>query len=422
MSTPDNDTTVLGPEFSMGRRMAAFLSILTVYFFYCYNWMVDIFVRPTLLTEYGFSLTEVSSIYAMLSYGTIPGTLLFGIISTRFGKKHTLMGVGLVFSTMTMLPLLDPSSKTLWMIGRLVTGLALGGVFGTAIPLVADLFPQKYRGKLAAICTSTFSIAIIFSGQLYGMLGDENWRLLVMTAVVPTFIGVVLMHFLVPDDSGHMRALREEAAKENKKISYTEMYKGKYLFIGLGAIALSATNFISYALFTNNATTYLTTILGMSAATAGGIYSVQGIGQMIGYNFWGMISDKFGRRVPLIGMVITAACIFAFNAMDAANIYGFYVISFFIGFSFGFSGPWGAYYAELFPEKFRTLSSGISFNGGKILLAILPPILTALAGGSINAIFTISMLVLFVGTGIWFFLPETLKKKAPTTGGQPTAA
>ena len=407
----DQETTVLGPDFSMGRRIAAFLSILLVYFFYCYNWMVDIFVRPTLLSEYGFSLTQAESIYSMLSYGTVPGTIICGMLATRFGKKRTLMGIALLFSSMTFLPLINPSSQLLWMAGRLATGLALGGVFGTAIPLVADLFPQKYRGKLAAICTSTFSVAIMFSGQLYGMLGDANWKLLVMTAVVPPVLGVILMYFLVPDDASHMKKLREEAARENKKISYIEMYKGKYFFIGLGAILLSGANFIAYALYTNNATTYLTTVLGMTAATAGGIYSVQGIGQLIGYNFWGYISDKFGRRMPLIGMALTGACIFVFNQLNASSVTLFYVLSFMTGFLFGFSGAWGAYYAELFPEKFRTLSSGISFNGGKILLATLAPLLTALAGGSMNTIFFISMTVVVLGAVLWFFLPETLVKK-----------
>lgn len=38
-----------------------------------------------------------------------------------------------------------------------------------------------------------------------------------------------------------------------------------------------------------------------------------------------------------------------------------------IGFAVGFSGAWGAYYTELFPSKYRALSSGMSFNGGRII-------------------------------------------------------
>ena len=51
-----------------------------------------------------------------------------------------------------------------------------GGVFGCAMPLVTELFPQKYRGKLAAVLTSLFSLAMIFGGQLYSFMGDSTGR------------------------------------------------------------------------------------------------------------------------------------------------------------------------------------------------------------------------------------------------------
>lgn len=417
MDTERKEGIVLGKELSNSQRIIAFLSILLVYFFYCYNWMVEIFVRPTFLNEIGFTLEQASKIYSMLPYGTVPGTLIFGTMATKIGKKRTLLVIALMFSTMTFIPLLNPYSYNLWKAGRFITGFALGGVFGTAIPLVADLFPQKYRGKLAAICTSTFSLAMIFAGFLYGILGDANWKILMLTAVIPPIIGAILIFFFVPDDYEYMKEIRKQAQEENTKVNYLEMYKGKYKFIGLGAILLSGTNFISYALYTNNATTYLTTSLGLTAAAAGSIYSVQGIGQLIGYNFWGHISDKFGRRVPLIGMVLTSVMIFFFIQNAPTNILLFYIISFLIGFSFGFSGPWGAYYTELFPEKFRALSPGISFNGGKIIMATMLPMVTVIAA-SINGpkgIFLTSMGVVFAGAAVWFFLPETLIKKNETS-------
>lgn len=413
MTNEAEEKAVLGEGFTMGRRIIAFLAILVIYFFYCYNFMVDTFVRPTLIKEFGFTLQQASSIFAVMSLGTIPGTIIFGMCSTRFGKKRTLMGIALLFSSMTFIPLINPESYNLWRGARFITGFSLGGVFGTAIPLITELFPQKYRGKLAAICTSTFSVAMIFAGQLYGALGDNNWKLLIWTAIIPPVLGAVLVFFLVPDDAQHMKKMREEAAKENIKINYLEMYKGKYLFIGIGVILLSGANFVSYAGYSNNATTYLTTTLGLSSVTAGAIYSLQGMGQLIGYNFWGFISDKFGRKVPLIGMASVSVMIFLFSKLGAEDIKMFYVISFLLGISFGFSGAWGAYYTELFPAKFRSLSAGISFNGGRIVSTYGLPMVAAVAATTwgMKGVFTIVMVVALIGAGIWMFLPETLVKK-----------
>lgn len=408
------EQAVLGKDFTMGRRIIAFMAILVIYFFYCYNFMVGTFVRPTLVNQFGFTLQQASSIFAVMSLGTIPGTIVFGMCSTRFGKKRTLMGIALLFSSMTFIPLINPENYNLWRGARFITGFSLGGVFGTAIPLITELFPQKYRGKLAAICTSTFSVAMIFAGQLYGALGDANWKILVWTAIIPPILGTILVFFLVPDDAEHMKNMRAQAAKENIKINYLEMYKGKYLFIGIGVILLSGANFVSYASYSNNATTYLTTVLGFSAATAGSIYSLQGMGQLIGYNFWGFISDKFGRKVPLIGMASVSVMIFFFSRLGSGDVKLFFPLSFLLGISFGFSGAWGAYYTELFPAKFNSLSAGISFNGGRIISTFALPMVAGVSATAwgMKGVFTIVMIVALVGAGIWMFLPETLVKKA----------
>ncbi|MBC7003433.1 MFS transporter [Photobacterium sp. BZF1] len=414
MSNQQEDA-VLGKELSMPRRLAAFAAILMVYFFYCYNFMVDIFVRPTLVNEFGFTLQQASSIFAVMSLGTIPGTIVAGMCCSRFGKKRTLIAIAVLYALMTYLPLLSPDNYSLWRVARFITGFCLGGVFGTSIPLVAELFPQKYRGKLAAVCTSTFSVAMIFAGQLYGLLGDENWQLLVWSAIIPPLFGALLVYFLVPDDASYMKKLREEAAQENTKISYLEMYKGKYLWIGIAVIVLSGTNFVAYSGFSNNATTYLTTVLGMSAATAGTIFSIQGVGQLIGYNFWGFLSDRYGRKIPIIGMVAVSALIFVYSQLGIEDINTFYLVSFVLGMSFGFSGAWGAYYTELFPNKFRSLSAGISFNGGRLISTVGLPLVAGVSATAwgMQGIFTVVMFVALAGAALWFFLPETLSRDKP---------
>ena len=53
-----------------------------------------------------------------------------------------------------------------------------------------------------------------------------------------------------------------------------------------------------------------------------------------------------------------------------------------IGFAVGYSGAWGAYYTELFPSKYRALSSGMSFNGGRIVSTFAIPAIAGTASGS----------------------------------------
>lgn len=411
----DDELIILGKDRTNSQRMIAFFSILVIYFFYCYNFMVGTFVRPTMVTAIaegglGFKLSQASSIFAIMSLATVPGTLIFGTMAGKIGKKRTLITIALAISITTFLPLLSPTNYTLWRFGRFMTGLSLGGVFGTAVPLVTEMFPQKYRGKLAAILTSTFSVAMIFAGKLYGFLGDTNWRVLVLTAVIPPVIGAIMTLIFVPSDYEYAQKLRHKANDKGEKINYLNMYKGKYLWIGIGVIVLSGANFVAYSAFSNNATTYLTTILGMSAATAGSIYSLQGIGQLIGYNVWGFIADKFGRKVPLIGMAACSVFVFVYMKLGANSVNLFKIVSLLLGLNIGFSGAWGAYYTELFPKRFSGLAPGISFNGGRILSSVALPIVAGVAATSagMTGVFKIVMFIFIGGAVLWGFLPETL--------------
>lgn len=413
----DDELVIIGKDRSNPQRLLAFFSILIVYFFYCYNFMIGTFVRPTMVTEiaaggFGFSFSQAEAIFAIMSFATIPGTLLYGKIAGAIGKKRTLMIIAISFAATTYLPLLSPTSFTLWRVARFVTGLSLGGVFGTAVPLVAEMFPQKHRGKLAAILTSTFSVAMIFAGWLYGVLGDGNWEMLIYTAVIPPLVGTVMIFFFVPSDRQHAEELKKVAKEKGEKVSYLNMYKGKYLFIGIGVIVLSGFNFLAYSAFANNATTYLVNVLGMTAATAGSIYSLQGIGQLVGYNVWGFIADKFGRKVPAIGMALAAVGVFTYMQLNPDNVTAFRLTSLMIGFSVGFSGAWGAYYTELFPKRFSALAPGISFNGGRIISSIALPMVAGVGStaAGMTGIFTIVMAVFVAGAVLWLFLPETLNK------------
>lgn len=161
------DDIILGKSDSGVKKALAFLAIALIYFFYCYNFMVGTFIKPTMIAEtaaggFGFTLKQSEEIFAVMSFGTIPGTFLFGMISTRIGKKKTIIGIALLIAVTTFVPMLSPTNVFLWKAARFCTGVVLGGVFGCAMPLVADMFPGKYRGKLAATLTALFSLAMIF--------------------------------------------------------------------------------------------------------------------------------------------------------------------------------------------------------------------------------------------------------------------
>jgi len=113
-------------------------------------------------------------------------------------------------------------------------------------------------------------------------------------------------------------------------------------------------------------------------------------------------------------MFFSAIFVFIFTKLGSEHITAFKMVSFILGLFVGYSGHWGAYYTELFPQKFSALAPGISYNGGRIILTFVLPAIAALADTSvgINGIFNVSSIVFIAGAIFWAFLPETLSAKA----------
>ena len=408
----NNTDVVLGRELSNTKRGIAFFSIAIIYFFYCYNFMISTFTKVAMTEDFGFSLLETETIYSFMTVGTIIGTFLFGTMAARVGKKRTLITLAFSIAITSAIPFLKPESVLVWTVARTITGTALGGMFGTAMPLVADMFPSKYRGKLAAFMTSLYSLSMIFGGWVYGLVGDSNWQALMLTAIIPPAIGGILVYFNVPDDYEMSKEAYEQSVRDGEKISYLSMFKGKYLWIGIGVICLSATNKIGYPAFSNNSTAYLQNTVHLDAVTAGSIFAAQGFGQTIGYWTWGAIADKYGRKKARFGMILVSLSIILFMQLDQTQVGMFYLTSIFLGFSIGFSGCWGAYYSEIFPAKYRSISAGISFNGGYIIASFAVPLVASVTSvNDVRPLFIMGAVLYTVGAIIWSFLPETLNKQ-----------
>lgn len=414
---------VIGKDWSFSRRVLAFISIMMVYFFYDLNWMIDGNIRHSLISTYGFSFTQVSMIFSSLELGTIPGTLLFGMIAAKTSKKRTLMLLALMMGCFTLLPLISPGSLTVWLGSRFIAGLALGGCFGTSIALVVDLFPSKSRAIFASILCSSFAIGIQVSGYMYSIMGSSGWKLLLTVCAVGPIIGMVAVALFVPDDFNHMQTIRQKQSTSKSKdgISYFAMYRN-HTRIGISVLLLSACNFLGYALFNNNALHYMTDALTLSHDMAGQVFMCSGLGLFIGYYFWGIMAGWKGRKIGLFGFFIAAVAMFCYLNLGAEHLTLLYPFSFMIGFGFGCTSYWGVYYTELFPEKYRPIAAGISFNGGRLATSFAIPTIAASSHGNISVVFTWAIAAVILGACIWSTLPETLTKKRSSKEDSPATS
>ncbi len=136
---------------------------------------------------------------AIALYGTVIGALFGGIPATKFGRKRTLLWIG-IFYLISAFGSAMASGVYVFMAFRVLGGLAIGASSVVAPMYITEIAPAKNRGKLVA----TFQFNIVFgilmaylsNYLLQGVGGNDSWRLMLGVIAVPALIYCILVLFV----------------------------------------------------------------------------------------------------------------------------------------------------------------------------------------------------------------------------------
>ncbi|MDU1910108.1 MFS transporter [Fusobacterium sp.] len=406
--------TIHMSELSLFKRITAYLVILIGYFFYCYNFSVIDYVRPFLVEFYGMTLNQTALFYTAQSLGALIGAFTCAWFAENFGRKKPLIIITLLNGVGTLINM-GTASFPIWMIMRFIIGISLGGYFTVAVSIMVGLFTGKVRAKVAAIASSTFSIALMVMGTYAAFLGEKHWEMILAAGGIAPVVSAILMIFFVPDEKkvipfGKEENNNSETIREIKKGTWGEMFSSKYIRFTISCMLLSGLNFIGYQFFSGFVTVYLREVRLFDATTMGFIFTATSTGSWLGAYFWGTFADKFGRKFAGVGFILSSLMICCyFIAPTNARILSLF--GFLYGLGLSSSAIWGGYFTELFPDHLRSMGASL-FHAGRIIALFAPSIVvwvrsisnlqTAMWGAPI--IFTIAGF-------IWLSLPETLTSK-----------
>ena len=374
-------------------------------------------------------------------YGTVLGSLLGGWPTDRFGRKATLLWIGVLY-VISAVGCAYSWNVSSFIAARFIGGLGIG-ISTVAAPLyISEIAPPAYRGRLAGMFqfNIVFGIVIAFlSNALLAGIGENAWRWMLGVAAFPSVLYTVLC-FGIPesprwligrkgDREEGLRVLRliepdapeaqivaqaaEIQAASSERVVSSRFWSRKLQIPILLAILIAFFNQLSGI----NAVLYFAprifelTGLGAKAAL---LQSVGiGVTNLI-FTFVGLgLIDRLGRRTLLyigsfgyitsLGLVawgfftghfsIVPACIFAFIAAHAV----------------GQGAVIWVFISEIFPNRHRAegqaLGSFTHWIFAALLTTFFPKMVTAFAPGYVFLFFC-AMMVLQL---IWvkFMVPET---------------
>jgi len=150
--------------------------------------------EQTIQSLWGLTPGQQGIAMAAALYGTVLGSLLGGWPADRFGRKATLLSIGIFYLAGSIGSALA-TNVWFFIIARAVGGLAIG-ISTVATPLyISEIAPPKYRGRLAGMFqfNIVFGILVAYlSNSLLAGIGPNAWRWMLAVLAFPSLLYTVL--------------------------------------------------------------------------------------------------------------------------------------------------------------------------------------------------------------------------------------
>ena len=123
-------------------------------------------------------------------YGTVVGSLIGGWPADRFGRKATLLWIGVLYFVGAVGSALATNVE-IFIVARVIGGLGIGISTVVAPMYISEIAPPQHRGRLAGMFqfNIVFGILIAFvSNALLAGIGENAWRWMLGVAAFPSLL------------------------------------------------------------------------------------------------------------------------------------------------------------------------------------------------------------------------------------------
>lgn len=383
-----------------------------------YDLMLFSFLLIPIKQTLGLSDGALSLLLGSTLAATALGGILFGRLSDLFGRKAILSWTILIYSLGAFLCAFAQGAGWL-LVFRIVTGLGVGGEWGTGQTMVGETFPPRMRARYAAVMQTgaplgTALAAIVggffepLAARLYGP--EWGWRACFLLSALPALMVFLIRRSMPESDVWRERQRGGRAVASRPLLELFHLPRlRRYFLLGM---ALSVTDMSAYWFTYTWLPKYLYDRLGFSMAKSGTWLLVTQLGGFLGYLSFGVIADWKGRRLAYsvysLAWAVGLLAITWFWTSIAAWPLLTLAFMFLVGLGTGNFSGYGPIFAELFPTRMRNTVMGTVFNLARGVQFFTPWIITVVAGryGLGGGISLAAFFALFTGAWVWT-LPET---------------
>lgn len=407
------------------------------YLFDAYDIALLAFVMPALASELHLSAPQIGFVFSATFAGMFVGALLSGVTADRFGRLKVFKYTLLLFSAATAATGFVTSFEMLLAL-RFVTGLGLGGEQPVSYTYVSEMMPSKYRGRIVGVVEAMWGFGAMLAGAVALVLvPNYGWQSAFFAGALPAVL-IWFFRLGIPESPRWflIRNRPSDAEAQLRKIeSEVQMELGGTLppvltipnanpldsqrgFAGLfSPTSRKRTIMLTIAWFFAmfgfwGINSWIPTLLkqaGYSLFASIGVFFLMNTMGVPGSLIGAFLSDKVGRKVPLVTYWLLAAATMVLygwalsQRVDVAVMVGLGIFAVMLMLG-GFAVLY-AYTPENFPTGTRGAGTGLANALGRIGAMSSPalvgtlypqiglfPTIGLIAGGFIVAALSVALL------------------------------
>ena len=388
-----------------------------------------------------------SVVMAMALWGTVVGAIFGGFPTNKFGRKNTLLIIGVLYfvSAVGSAVANDPITFAVF---RFIGGLGVGASTIAAPAYVSEIAPAADRGRLVSLYQFNIVLGILvafLSNYVLRNTGEEPWRWMMGVEAIPALIYTIFIFFLprsprwlvskrrIPEARKVLEIIdpdldTDKEIKDIQEQSDSEI-KGENIFLKKYRFPLTLVFLIAFfnQMSGINAFLYYAPRIfeeaGLAQNTA--LLSSIGIGIInLLFTLLGVfLIDRLGRKqlmyIGSVGYILSLSLVAAAFFLNWGGLsVPIFLFLFIASHAVGQGAVIWVFISEVFPNNLR--ASGQSFGSSThwILAAIIPSLIptlfTSIGPGYVFAFFAFMMVLQLMF--VIFLMPETKGKTLEELG------
>ena len=168
---------------------------------------------PAILRAFHAERSAMGFVFSAGFVGILIGSLLFGYIGDKFGRKAGAIAGVLAYSIPALLTVFATSLDQL-AVFRFLSGLGMGGVVPNVIALLTETAPKPYRVTFVMVAYMGYSFGNASIAQVAAwLIPSFGWTVVFATAGAVGLVLTAVLVFLLPESIAYLAAAKPGSAQ-----------------------------------------------------------------------------------------------------------------------------------------------------------------------------------------------------------------